>query len=45
MATLVLSAAGSVFGPVGRAVGALIGQSIDGQIFKPKGREGRGCRT
>lgn len=40
MATLVLSAAGSVFGPVGRAVGALIGQSIDGQIFKPKGREG-----
>jgi hypothetical protein len=40
MATLVLSAVGSVFGPVGRAVGALIGQSIDGQIFKPKGREG-----
>ncbi|GAO39349.1 hypothetical protein SCH01S_29_00370 [Sphingomonas changbaiensis NBRC 104936] len=40
MATLVLMAAGSVLGPAGRAVGALIGQSIDAQIFKLKGREG-----
>lgn len=40
MATLVLTAAGSLLGPIGGAVGALIGQSIDGQIFKPKGREG-----
>lgn len=40
MATLVLTAAGSVFGPVGGAIGALIGQSIDARIFKPKGREG-----
>jgi len=40
MATLVLTAAGSVFGPVGAAVGALIGQTIAAQIFKPKGRQG-----
>lgn len=40
MATLVLMAAGSVLGPAGRAAGALLGQSIDAQIFKPKGREG-----
>lgn len=40
MATLVLTAAGSVFGPVGRAVGALVGQSIDAHIFKLTGREG-----
>ena len=40
MATLVLTAAGSLLGPIGGAIGALIGQSIDAQIFKPKGREG-----
>lgn len=40
MATLVLTAAGSILGPVGGAVGALIGQSIDQRLLKPKGREG-----
>jgi hypothetical protein len=40
MATLVLTAAGSLLGPIGGAVGALAGQAIDGQIFKPKGRQG-----
>lgn len=40
MATLVLTAVGSMFGPVGGAIGALIGQSIDARIFTPKGREG-----
>lgn len=40
MATLVLTAVGSALGPVGRAVGALVGQSIDARLFGPKGREG-----
>jgi hypothetical protein len=40
MATLVLTAAGSIFGPIGGAVGALIGQSIDQRLLKPKGRQG-----
>ncbi|MEZ0243824.1 MAG: phage tail protein [Sphingomonas sp.] len=41
MATLVLGTIGSVFGPVGRAVGSLIGNVIDREIlFKPAGREG-----
>ena len=40
MATLVLTAAGSIFGPIGGAVGALIGQAIDGRILQPKGRQG-----
>lgn len=42
MATLVLSAVGQyVGGPIGRAVGAMIGNVIDHEVlFKPKGREG-----
>ncbi len=40
MATLVLTAAGSLLGPIGGAVGALIGQAIDGRILKPGVREG-----
>lgn len=41
MATLVLSTVGTVFGgPIGGAVGALIGQQIDGIIFAPKRRQG-----
>ncbi|MCE7798641.1 phage tail protein [Sphingobium sufflavum] len=40
MATVVLTAVGSLFGPVGAAVGALAGQAIDGILFKPAGREG-----
>lgn len=40
MATVVLTAVGSIFGPVGAAIGALAGQVIDGAIFKPAGREG-----
>lgn len=40
MATVVLTAVGSVFGPIGAAVGALAGQAIDSAIFKPAGRQG-----
>lgn len=40
MATLVLTAAGSLLGPIGGAAGALIGQAIDGRILRPSGREG-----
>lgn len=41
MATLVLSTVGQLIGsPLGGAVGALIGQRIDGELFKPRGREG-----
>lgn len=40
MATLVLTAVGSVFGPIGAAIGALAGQAIDGAIFRPAGRQG-----
>lgn len=41
MATLVLSAAGRVLaGPVGGAIGAIVGQQIDARIFAPKGRHG-----
>ncbi|MET0240642.1 MAG: phage tail protein [Sphingobium sp.] len=40
MATLVLTAVGSLLGPVGAAVGALAGQAIDAEIFKPAGRQG-----
>lgn len=40
MATLVLTAAGALLGPVGGAVGALIGQAIDSRIFAPAGRQG-----
>ncbi|MEJ7933397.1 phage tail protein [Sphingobium sp. AN558] len=41
MATLVLTAVGSVFGPIGAALGGLIGNAFDHAVlFKPKGREG-----
>ena len=40
MATLVLTAVGSAFGPVGGAIGALVGRSIDARIFAPRPREG-----
>ncbi len=40
MATIVLTAVGSMFGPVGAAIGALAGQAIDGAIFRPAGRQG-----
>lgn len=41
MATLILSTAGTaLFGPIGGAIGAIIGQQIDNELFKPKGREG-----
>ncbi|MET0362990.1 MAG: phage tail protein, partial [Sphingobium sp.] len=40
MATVVLTAVGSVFGPIGAAIGALAGQAIDAAIFAPVGREG-----
>ncbi|HEX7856711.1 MAG TPA: phage tail protein [Sphingobium sp.] len=40
MATIVLTAVGSIFGPIGAAIGALAGQAIDAQIFKPAGRQG-----
>lgn len=40
MATLVLTAVGSLLGPVGSAIGALVGQAIDSRLLKPKGREG-----
>lgn len=41
MATLILSTGGrALFGPIGGAIGAIIGQQIDNEIFKPKGREG-----
>ncbi|MFT3967885.1 MAG: phage tail protein, partial [Sphingobium sp.] len=40
MATIVLTAVGSLFGPVGAAIGALAGQAIDSQLFRPAGRQG-----
>ncbi|MCW3834502.1 phage tail protein [Sphingomonas canadensis] len=41
MATLVLTAVGGLFGPVGAAIGAIAGQAIDrGVLFKPAAREG-----
>src|ERR1700755_1383355 len=41
MATLVLTVVGTAIrGPGGGAIGALVGQRIDGELFKPKGREG-----
>ena len=40
MATLVLTAAGSVFGPIGAAIGAVAGRSIDAQIFNSGTRQG-----
>jgi hypothetical protein len=41
MATLVLTAVGSLFGPIGGAIGAIAGQAIDRDVlFKPPGRQG-----
>ena len=40
MATLILTAVGSMFGPVGGAIGALAGRTIDSKIFGPGGKEG-----
>lgn len=41
MATLILSAIGTVFGgPIGGAIGALAGRQVDALIFAPKPREG-----
>lgn len=40
MATLVLTAAGALLGPVGGAIGALVGQAIDTRLFAPAGRQG-----
>lgn len=41
MATLVLSTAGTaLLGPVGGVIGALIGQQVDNELFRPGGREG-----
>ena len=41
MATLILSAVGQfVGGPLGSALGALVGRQIDGLVFKPKDRDG-----
>lgn len=41
MATLVLSTVGQYFGgPIGSAVGTLIGQQIDNKLFAPKPRHG-----
>ncbi|MGV3511227.1 MAG: phage tail baseplate protein [Novosphingobium sp.] len=40
MATLLLTAVGSAFGPLGGAIGALIGQQIDGAIFGKRKVEG-----
>lgn len=33
MATLILTAVGSMFGPIGGALGALVGRQLDGRIF------------
>ncbi len=41
MATLVLSTVGqTLFGPVGGAIGAIIGQQVDNAVFGSSGREG-----
>ncbi len=41
MATLILGAFGSIFGgPIGRAVGAIIGNQIDNRLFAPAARQG-----
>lgn len=41
MATLLLTAVGTaVLGPIGGAVGAILGQQADRALFGPKGREG-----
>jgi hypothetical protein len=40
MATLLLTAVGAAFGPLGGAIGALIGQQIDGAVFGKRKVEG-----
>ncbi|MGP1283674.1 MAG: GTA baseplate fiber-binding domain-containing protein [Parasphingopyxis sp.] len=41
MATLILGTVGTaLFGPLGGALGAIIGQQVDNAVFKPGGREG-----
>ena len=41
MATIILSAVGSIFGgPIGGTIGAIIGREIDYMIFKPPAQEG-----
>lgn len=41
MATLILSAVGTAFaGPLGGAIGALIGRQVDSLVFRPPAREG-----
>jgi len=41
MATIILSAIGSIFGgPIGGSIGALVGREIDSLIFKPPAQEG-----
>ncbi|QLC23663.1 hypothetical protein HFP57_00545 [Parasphingopyxis algicola] len=41
MATLILGTVGTaLFGPIGGALGAIIGQQVDNEIFKPGGRQG-----
>ena len=40
MATLLLTAVGSAFGPIGGAIGALVGRSIDSRLFGSAGKEG-----
>lgn len=42
MATLVLTAAGSMFGPIGGALGGIIGRAIDSRLFAPDPRRGHG---
>ena len=41
MATLVLTTiGGAIGGPIGAMLGGLLGQSVDRELFKPKGRFG-----
>ena len=40
MATLLLTAVGSALGPIGGAIGALVGRSIDSRLFGSAGKEG-----
>ena len=40
MATFVFSAIGSAFGPLGGALGWLLGRQVDSRLFAPPGREG-----
>ena len=44
MATIVLSSVGSLFGPVGKAIGTLAGSAIDEALFVPNDIEGARLR-